>query len=358
MVSIIRIIGVTISFILVSFILGMLWHKLILREKDKCSITFVFVMGVMTMFATFQLVSVPLIIFRMSFCLLVYIWSGLIILLLTISLTINRGDMFKLVKDNMVELKSWKKESASTKAVFCASICMIALVTFLPTYYMCTDSDDARYVASALDMIDTDTMYQYHPLTGEYLGGPIGEMRKDVVAPYFAFVALICKVFYLHPAFFCHYLLPGLLVPFTFIVYFLLAQRLFSKERKYIYLFLFFLSILYLMGRCSAFWDSAYLLYRIWQGKAIFAVALLPLIIYLLIKIYDDINNLGSYVLLGITLLGTCLTTSMAAIQPLIIVGIYGVLISIYKKSINPLIYCAFCCVPNAIYGIVFYCIS
>ena len=212
-----------------------------------------------------------------------------------------------------------------------------------------SDADDAYYVGMAMTSFQTDTISVYHP----YLGTPVKlkTMANYVLSPYPIFWAMWSKVLKIHPAILMRSILPAVNIAWSYVVYRLLAKKIFLTERKRI-IFLLIVVLANLFGAYSDRTSAVFLLQRVWQGKGALAAILIPTLWYLLIRLRKEGENTYVYVELFVTILAACLTSSMALFLCPVLMGAFGLeyLISERRWSVvGRLILCTLPCIVLAI---------
>lgn len=212
-----------------------------------------------------------------------------------------------------------------------------------------SDADDAYYVGMAMTSFQTDTISVYHP----YLGTPVKlkTMANYVLSPYPIFWAMWSKVLKIHPAILMRSILPAINIAWSYVVYRLLAKKIFLTERKRI-IFLLIVVLANLFGAYSDRASAVFLLQRVWQGKGALAAILIPMLWYLLIRLRKEGENTYVYVELFVTILAACLTSSMALFLCPVLMGAFGLeyLISERRWSVvGRLILCTLPCIVLAI---------
>ena len=212
-----------------------------------------------------------------------------------------------------------------------------------------SDADDAYYVGMAMTSFQTDTISVYHP----YLGTPVKlkTMANYVLSPYLIFWAMWSKVLKIHPAILMRSILPAVNIAWSYVVYRLLAKKIFLTERKRI-IFLLIVVLANLFGAYSDRTSAVFLLQRVWQGKGALAAILIPMLWYLLIRLRKEGENTYVYVELFVTILAACLTSSMALFLCPVLMGAFGLeyLISERRWSVvGRLILCTLPCIVLAI---------
>ena len=337
-------------FILIPYLLGMLIIRIAKCNVIEQSVALPIILGIFCVFILYYFPAVVMIDKNCSLTLLTSVWICSLVILSLASFIIIREDLLKLLKDKYVTIKELHKENWLTKVLIISFYLLVIIQATFLSYSSLYDTDDARYIAESLDAIDTDKMLRTNPLTGENILEPIGEMTKDAVCPFSMFQASLAKITGIHPATLCHVILPLFLIPLCYMVYWLLASQIFGEDkRESCFIFLNLVCVLMMFGRMSAFWNSAYLLWRIWQGKAILATIVIPLIFYLMQAIIRDYKCIYNYIFLFIINMGSCILTPMSAIFPVIIIGVYTLLIWLYTKKAGVIIKMGVCCLPSVL---------
>ena len=268
------------------FILGFL-GSFLLGRREGFSIAENFCFGFAIELAVFYVLAVPMIYLRTSYTMLKTAWLICINILMILSLLYiyrNRSILLKSLGAAALESGGLDK---LTVAVWVLFLLMVLFQTGLLTLRMHMDTDDARFVAEALEPLERDTMLAYNPVTGEYdanevnnkqPGMPVGEMYKDMSSPYPIYLGLVSDLFDLNPAIVAHTVLPALLIPLSYLVFYLAGVYVLSGDRKKIGIFLLFLSVIHLFSFETTFAPGYTLLNVIWQGRSIAAMILLPLL--------------------------------------------------------------------------------
>ncbi len=299
----------------------------------------------MTMAAVFQVLAVPMIFLRAPFHVLKYVWIAVIACLLIASVLFNYKDFKGRLKNSI----SIKKPERAELIIWLAVVVIVVFQTYLLAGHMHVDTDDARFVAEALEAVEKDTMLQYHPLTGEFLGSPLGEMNKDVTSPYPIFLGLIGELFRLPPAVAAHMILPVLLIPLCYAVYFVIGSWFFDGSRD-TGLFLLFLGLIHLFSFESIFASGYTLLTIIWQGRSVAAMILLPLLWYVLLRMTGQAAvRPKDYVLLAATLIACAMLSGMGVLLSLLLALAYACVCAFQKKSLRTALWMLLCMCPNIV---------
>ena len=344
--------------LLCPFCLGTL-ECCITGRYERISVAKQFCFGFAIELFVFGVLAVPLIFFRASYLTLKYSWLACILPLCVFAIYIlfkHRSDFFAR------EVKSDTGRQTFTVILWIVAVVIIAFETGLLTVRMHMDTDDARFVAEALDAIDSNTLLAVNPITGRMIGGdgipkavPIGEMRKDAASPYPIFLGLISDLFGVNPAVCAHTVMPLLLIPLSYASFYLIAVYFLGDDKKKTGMFLLFLSVALLFSFESVFAPGYTLLNIIWQGRSIAASMMLPLLSYALIR--TQINTriaLSDLFILLMLNIGCVVLSGTAAIIAAVVTLGYAVAKVWDKRDPRVLIWIGITAVPDVfclVYG-------
>ena len=278
---------------------------------------------------------------KVSFKLLFYTYIGILGVLSIISLVCNIKE-FK----NIFNIKQVKKISGLSVVV----VILVAMQVFMLCRYAHIDDDDAFYVATATTTVDTNGIFKYDGSTGQE-----GVMEERyTLGPFPIYLAIVSEFIDIRPAIVAHTIIPAIFIPIVYLIYSEIAKELFKKDKKCIDLFLIFLSVLYIWGNYSVRNNFTFLLFRIWQGKAVLANIILPAMWLFFIKAHKNDFNILTCSLLLILIFAGCLTTTMGIIMPSITLLVLAFLFSIKDKKISYLWKSIVVCIPCLIYGLIY----
>lgn len=322
---------------IVPFLLGLFYTGF--TEKEKNNILLHMAAGYVIMFGLFEITALPLIFLRQSLSLLVYLYGGILFVVSVISLFCN----FRRIPVIAGNIKQAVQEF--TVCIW-AQLLIIAGQIFVYIRYQYFNSDDAFFVASAATSLATDTIFAYSPYTGTlYDKLP----SRYVLSPFYAFTAAVSKMTDIHPAVIAHMVFMILFLLISYAAYALLGRILFSCNMEKLGYFLILVSALHIFSAYSERTSGLFLLIRLWQGKAVLAGILLPMILYMAIRIFFDESEkkTADFVLLFFLMCACCMVSSMGVILGAIMLGICGMLSAWRQKRIRPLVHTAVCCLPN-----------
>lgn len=334
-------------FLLLPELLGLLIVHF--TKKEKYNLGLALVVGYLIEFGILEVLSIITIIKLYSVISLVQKFMIIVGVLASISVIVNFTSTINIFK----EVVKFIKENPKILAII--AIILIGIQVYFPTRYAHIDDDDAFYVGTAVADLRSNVLYRYSGTTG--VATP--PRNKYVFSYFMSIYSVLSVLLNTHPAIVAHTILPAVFIPLVYIVYFELAKELFAGDLKKTWLFIIFVSVLNIFGNYSIRSNFTFLLFRVWQGKAMLANFVLPLAILFVLKADRSESKLIYYLLLFITSFGGAYTTSMAIGFVSITIMLLGFSIelanfkdrSILKHILNMFIY-LICCIPSLLAGL------
>jgi hypothetical protein len=269
------------------------------------------------------------------------------------------------VSTKKIDVKDTKEISMinKTKAYFsdrftAVLLILLALFTLAVLYKIITtlhlDADDTRYVVTAVDILRTDTILQIDPTTGTGFTLLYGDFYKDLVSAWMVFLAYTGYVTGLSPAITAHTVMQVIIYILILCTYWVLSDVLFSgrevkEKRQSRIIFMYFVQLIIIFGYYSHRSSEAFILSRLWQGKAVVAGMGVPLIVLIYLYINKDVKKWSNWIILFMAVLSLCHMSSMGIVISAIMVGVFGLYTAVAKKSIRALILSFLCAVPAGI---------
>lgn len=331
-----------IFFVIVPFLLGMLYTRFTEDEKDN--ILWNAAAGYVILFGVFEIVALPLIFFRQSLSVLVGIYGGLAGMAAVFSLLINWKRITGIIMGAICTIRQF------TLCIW-AQLALIAAQCFVYMRYQYTNADDSFFVAAATTALSTDTIFAYSPYTGTaYESLP----SRYVLSPFYGFTAVVSKITDVHPAVVTHLVFMIVFLLLSYAVFALIGRALFAKDMEKCGYFLCVLSALNIFSAYSERTSGQFLLIRLWQGKAVLAGILIPLILYMAIRFFWMEAKCADWILWFFLMSACCMVSSMGIMLGAIMTGLFGILYAWKQKKVRLLLYPALCCTPNIICAVAY----
>ncbi len=316
--------------------------------------------GFLSLWAFQELISVPAIFCKVDFRVVFYI--SVIFCLFFIMYSLVKVDKnadgrskIKFSREFIPEIKiagyfnGWK---FTDWAAFLMLAAVIIVILYYRIFYYHTDADDSRFVVNAVDTMRTNRMLLNDPTTGLGFNDRYNDFRKDMVSPWYVFLAFGGKVSGISPTVFAHFVFYMLVFVIQISVISLISSEFF-KEKFYRHLFILFVFLVSIYGMYNTHSQETVTLVRTWQGKAAMAAVGLPSLILCFLYIYRNPDEKKGYLLLMITNFSLCLMSSMGIIIGALMTAGYGVAGKVVTKKWKTLILTVLTALPNLIYAFI-----
>lgn len=337
---------------LIKGLLILLWLFLIpllagcnFSAKDSGGIFFrkAFLNGYLLLFALFEVIAIPLIFLHLPFHILLWTFAALSILLAGLGLIRQREEIWNC----LIRLLSAVRPDWTMLAAFAIILVQVG-ITVLGWH---SDADDSFYIGTANTTVATDSMFEIDAYTGEpYESFP----SRYVLSPFPVWVAFVSRVIQIHPAATAHTVLPLALIPLAYVVYSLLGEMFFHKDKKKQGVFLLAMGIIMMSSWYSIYTQGTFLLVRIWQGKAVLTSILLPAVLYLLCRLLVKKETDRDWPVLLCAMMAGIMVSTMGVMLPVLAVAIAAFLFGLLKKEWGGLLRSILVCVPNMIFAVLY----
>lgn len=312
-----------------------------------------YLVGNVFIWALFQLVTVPLVLAKQSFLIVVAIVS---IVLFGMCIFEIYHEVYRK-KCVIFKRKYWSKRipKMNTSDMISMVIMEVMLLALLFTIVMLqhTDADDARFVVNAVEIVRTNRMFLTDVITGQELEIWIGELVKDVTSPWAVYIAYFAKLTGIPVVIMAHSVLPISLILCAFAVYWLFAGEVFKKNLTDKSMFMCLMILLNVYGYFSRRTAEMFLMTRIWQGKAVVASVAIPAMFLFAMWLYRNEKKIGYYVLVAMLGVGMCLMSGMGIIIGAIMLAGIGLVYGIAKRKWWMTLVIWALCIPNVVYFVI-----
>lgn len=351
-------IGLIFWLLVIPFCIGLIPMRWI--PENKRNVGVVLVAGYLVMLPLCWLVTVPCILlvkyysFRvMSKCFTVVVLAAAV---LGVVLAIGAYKQKKWV--SLKPVFSLKKMEWEAKLGWLFFFLLLGLQLYKSFTLMSFDGDDAEYVAQSLVTQQSETMYLIKP----YTGGTTSLDIRHSLAILPVWIAYVGKMTGIHTTILAHSILPFVLIPLTYIVFYELGKHLLKEKREYLPAFMGLIALLQIFGNVSIYTNETFFLTRTWQGKAVAASFVIPVTLCLLLWIFDreekeDLNkkeNIGLWVLLCCANMTAGVCTSMVVFLNACMIAAVAFWMMLAEKKFSVLIKAGLACVPNAVYMLLY----
>lgn len=296
--------------------------------KIKNGIAGKYLFGSMAEWAFIQLVSVPLIIFRQRFTIVV------IILTVFLGLMSVAGLLF-LIRDALAR-SAKSRNDIQKQDVFVFILMILGYIAMaMAVLFLQTKSfDDSRFVVTAIDIVKTDRMLLTNPNNGLEITEFLGDMHRDAVSPWAVYIAYCARTTGVYTTIMAHTILPQTLMLCMTSAYWLIADTFFHKNRFSKCAMVFIALLVNVYGGYTGYNAETFALTRIWQGKAVVASIGIPTLFLCFALIYEQPDCWANYILTYIVTFAMCLFSGMGIIISGIMCGGAGIALTLLRKKV------------------------
>ena len=324
-------------------------------DKQNKSPAFMCISGYMLMWAVFQLICVPFVFLEKRysgmFPYVVYSFGIVSILLAIVGSVLvfrkNKGiTVLKYDKGtwNVTEKISW--------GVFVVLLLVQLTASVLGTY---GDGDDAFYVAVSTITEASNTLYKIMP----YNVGATGLDLRHGMAPFPIWIAFLARMSGLKPVFVAHVAVSTFLIGLTYVIFYKIGTVLLADKKESLPIFLIFAELLVLFGDYSYKTPENFMIARSRQGKAALGNIIVPMVIFLLLLIFKQVQEnqriqIMLWVLLCATVISACLCSTLGTFMMCLMLGVAGLCAGMVYRNARVVICIAGCCLPAVIYALMY----
>ena len=326
------------------FVFPVVFGKLVYDSiSENESRWFCLLYGWIVLFAVFEIVSVPTILMKKTLDFLCGVYSTALICVFALLVFIRRYAGNR--KKKRIPDEKWSR--LEIFVMICA-IGIIAFQVFFVVWKTHMDADDTFYIRHAVTSLGTNLMFQINPYTGASLESfPI----NYVLSPLSMFWAYLSRMTGVHPAITAHIFIPIIFIPMAYSVAYLIAKRIFGESRLEIGLFMVLYAVLQQYGYVSVFTSSTFLLFRIWQGKAMLANVFLPSLFLLTDIFLQKDDKKWKWIILLLASLATCCCSSMGVILGAVEMALLIMVYFVTTKKVSVLLKGILICLPYIVFG-------
>lgn len=320
-------------------------------DKQAAKLPFRWISGQLCLWAGFQLICVPLILFQKDYVFVkrfFEIYTAVLLLLAVVHGLKNRKKPYLRVLDKVpkgkAEYIAW--------AVFAALLAFQLIQAVRMTY---ADGDDAYYVAMSSVTENANTMYRKLP----YTGGTTELDARHGLAPFPVWIAFLASMSGIRTVSVAHVAVPFALIAMTYGIFYLIGERLCAKKRENLPVFLIFTELLVLFGDYSFYTAENFMIARSRQGKAALGSIIIPALLLLLLLLLEKVQEQEMpatvfWILLAAAMTSACLCSTLGALLTGMLVGITGLCCAVCWGRWKLLVPLAFCCGPCAVFAVLY----
>lgn len=311
----------------------------ILKIKDE-DICFNIVSGTVLWWALMEMILIPMTMKLASFQSFVMVYTTVILFLML-------GGLF-FWKEILEDVKALPQKIFQNLTLgYVVAFFLICYQLYFLHHHMYLEWDDTYYVNLANEAVYSNKIYWVYPETGALADFD----KRYVLSLWPIFYAWLAKLMGVIPTIMAHTILPWLMIPLAYMVYYLIGKRLFKEDRELqgMFLAMAVLLHLYMSGQHTS--GLTFLSITPWVGKGVLAAILIPLLFYWILRLTEE-SRRKYWLMLGMTGLGGCLLSSMGIMLSPVFIGTAVFLVSLGKKKFSYVGYGVAASLPCVLLGV------
>lgn len=357
-----HLISVIFWLLVIPFCMGLVPVNFISGKRNNPGV--ILLAGYLFMWAVFEVITIPAVIWiQNDNFLFVLRWFTVILILIAISglaigyMRLRKREIRKIrVKVPDIKLLIRNPEAKIEWLIF---LLIVGFQLYMSVTRASFDGDDAYYVVHSLIAQQTGTMYKYLPYTG-WMTTLDARHALAVFPMWIAFVAVRADI---HATIVSHVIMPLILIPLSYLVYYEIAKVLFAQRKENIPVFMIIMGMFQMFGNVSIYTSETFFLTRTWQGKAVVCSIIIPMMFLLLLWIFDKKDDrreqtAGIWIMLLCLNMATGICSSLAVFILAILLAFATICFAVAERNWRILIKPVLTCIPNAIYVLIYLALS
>ena len=336
--------------ILAPFGTGLLINKYM--DKENRSVGLAYISGFLILLASFQVLAVPIVFADpWGFDTIVKSYNVIVTLLTGMGIIFTLH-LWRAEETVFRKRKLFSEKSKVEKFQWGMVLALIGFQIIMAITHASFDGDDAYYVVQSVIADEANSLYRILPYTG--LSTNLDMRHSMAVFP--LWVAYIARMTGIHATIISHTVLPVVLLPLTYLIYYEVGKKLFKEKAEQVPTYMILVCVLHIFGNVSIYNNATFLLMRTWQGKSMLANVVIPGIFMILLWIFEGEpekrgrrNGLW-FLLFVINIVAAMMSTASVFLNTFLIM-IMAVVFSVQEKNLKILFKMAVCCLPCLIYA-------
>lgn len=316
--------------------------------------------GYLLMWAVFEVITIPAVLFiQYNNFLFVLRWFMVAALLLSVAgviLCYLDGRQKKNPYEKPVILgEAPYKPGIEAKIEWVLFFLLIGFQLYMAVTRASFDGDDAYYVVQSLMAQQNNAMYKNLPYTGR--SAVLDARHALAVFPmWVAFVAVKAD---LHATIVSHVVMPLVLIPLSYLVYYEIARTLFASRKENIPVFMIIMGMLQMFGNVSIYTNETFFLTRTWQGKSVVGSFVIPVLFLIMLWIFEGEKekrerDIGVWCMLVCLHMSAGICSSIAVFLLVFLLAIMAFCFMIVERDIKVPVKLGLTCIPSAAYVLIY----
>ena len=373
--------------IIVPMLVGLLFNFILPRDKRTVGITFI--LGFLVNMAVFEIAAITSMC-AVTFSAFTWCRRSYIVVILALAIAGTVRSILRIKRDEKRFLALFPGETHASARDFMnprtdtamfrpdyprSSMVMwglffvvLALQMVMSVVMASFDGDDAYYVVESLLAQQADVMNTILPYTGNSTSLDI----RHALAVITMWIAFIAKESNIHATIVSHSVMPLFLIPLVYLVYVEIGRIIFRKRQELIPMFMLVVAFLMMFGNVSIYTPATFFLMRTWQGKAMVANLVFPMIFWIFLWMMENAAALRErkkspatlfthreewcgFIMLALVNMFSGVCSSMGVIFGSGLVGLLTLVLLFVSKNFKVLLGAFLCIIPNLVYLAIYF---
>ncbi len=359
-----KIIALILWLLVIPFCMGLLFMPLL--KEGLRTVGVALIGGYIFMFTVLELVGIPVVLLTVyhGFTTLTRILTPVLLLCAAAGVFVTFYGRKRGCMCDFNSIAGWKGVSVEEKIVFMLFLLIVGFQLYMAFTRASFDGDDAYYGVQALIAQQKDTLYRVNPYNGR--STPLDVRHALALFPIWeAYVGSMSGV---HATIVSHSVVPLVLIPLTYILYYQIGKVLLRKRKDLLPMFMVVIALWQMFGYISLYTTETFFLTRTWQGKSFAGNFVIPSVIWIFLCLFADndqeklqkgrdvfINGeAGLWILLGCLNFAGGASSSLAVLLSSLLSAGLAVLFALRERRLGILIKAGLSCAFGGIYVLLY----
>lgn len=353
----IQVTGLLFWLIAIPFCIGLIPAHFLSAERKNIGVTLL--AGYLIMWAVFEIITIPaVVLIQYDNFLFVLRWFMVAAILLAIAGVIicyfdgaQRRNRFErpLISDTVPY-----RPGIEAKIEWILFFALVGFQLYMSVTRTSFDGDDAYYVVQSLMAQQNGAMYRNHPYTGR--SAPLDARHALAVFP--MWVAFIAVKADMHATIVSHVIMPLVLIPLSYLVYYEIGKTLFASRKENIPVFMIIMGMFQMFGNVSIYTNEAFFLTRTWQGKSVAGSFVIPMLFLIVLWIFEKDKEkrreAGLWIMLVCLNMTAGACSSIAVFLLVFLLAMMAFCFMIVERDIRIAVKLGLTCIPSAAYVLLY----
>ncbi len=376
-----KIVGLIFWLLIIPFCMGLLSLPLLGRRHRTPGVALLG--GYILQFTLLEIVGIPVVLLAVyhGFSTFIKWYTPFLVVFALAGIWVTYLKKRKGYELNFKEYFSWKEVSWESLVCWLLFLGILGFQLYMAFTRASFDGDDAYYGVQALTAQRIDTLYRVNPYTGR--SSPLDVRHALALFPIWE--AYVGSMSGIHATIICHSVIPLVLIPLTYLLYYQIGRTLFKKSRGMRAMFMVLIALWQMFGAVSIYTTETFFLTRTWQGKSFAGNFVIPAVLWIFLCLFEKEKTrsrglqlkegwsitesgkgilgekkegyqgqAGFWLLLGCLNLAGGASSSLAILLSCLMTAGFGLLFALKERQPGILVRAALSCVPGGIYVLLY----